>query len=547
MTSFSFAHCQLTCSQPEDIKMTSEINVSDFASAWKKFRAPFGLDNCEAEIETLREQYSEFYFHESPFSKVALRESVYLIVGRRGSGKTAISQYFSFQKDIKNPVCIEVSEPDVYQQVLTALASRTPTSRVIAVPQLIKVWEFVIWSTIFHELRERNLGIEPAYSIPSERSGKVSDVIKSLFEFLEDLFSEDNADTIGDSIDTVMESADLAEGIRVVKKFAQTHPIFIALDTLEKYDVRDSALMTAMAALIQFAAKFNLKNSHDGIHLKVFMSGEVFPYLKEVVLLNPLKHVRDPLYLLWRPKELLCLIGWRFWRFLNYANPNRFGELSEINWHHHKEVLEKIWIPFFGSGLDNNRGMHEKTFAYILRHTQMRPRQLIYICNEIAYEAAKQPSFPSFPAACVRLGLKSAETELANEIINSFELTYPNVGKIVSALMGMPMLFMGSELDKRARDTKSSWPEGTYSLTGFRQLVTELGIIGRVSKRNDKAGYVDADFEYSTTDRLTITPRDECVIHPMFYSKLNVQLDFRVRVMPFSVERGEIAELQGLW
>ena len=521
--------------------------MSDFGKAWETFRAPFGLADCEAELETLKEQYSDFYFHESPFSTAALKDRVYLIIGRRGSGKTALSQYFSFQTTLRDPILIEVSDPSVYQQVLTSLADKAGTSRVIAIPHLVKVWEFIIWSTIFYQLHEQDLGIKPICDVPAARSGKVSDVMKTLFEFLTELLSDDDEHTIGNSLDTVISSADLADGIRIVKRYAQQRPIFIAFDTLEKYDVRDEGLMTALAALIQFAAIFNLKHSQDRVHLKLFVSGELFPYLKEAVLLNPLKHVRDPMYLLWRPKELLRLIGWRFWRFLNAADPANYGELGRVNWQSHKEVLDKLWNPFFGELLDNNRGMEERTFAYVLRHTQMRPRQLIYICNEIALDAALRPEFPRFPAPCIRTGLKRAETELANEIINSFGLTYPNVHKIVSALMGMPMLFSGAELDKRAHDTRAAWPQGAYSLPNFRQLATELGIVGRVSKRNDVAGYIDADFEYSTVDRLLITPRDECVIHPMFYSKLNIQLDLRARVMPFSVERGEIAELQGLW
>lgn len=221
--------------------------------------------------------------------------------------------------------------------------------------------------------------------------------------------------------------------------------------------------------------------------------------------------------------------------------------MADIKWSNHKEVLERLWEPFFGAALINNSGMQERTFVYILRHTRMRPRQLIYICNEIADQALDAGEFPKFAAERTRAGLKKAEGELATEIINSFRFTHPNVDRIVDALSGMPKVFSGAELDKRAKDTKSEWQRDAYSLTNFRQLVTELGIVGRVSKKNEQAGYIDADFEYSSTERIAIMPRDECVIHPMFYTRFNVQLDQTIRVMPFSVERGEVAELQGLW
>jgi hypothetical protein len=52
--------------------------------------------------------------------------------------------------------------------------------------------------------------------------------------------------------------------------------------------------------------------------------------------------------------------------------------------------------------------------------------------------------------------------------------------------------------------------------------VAELGIVGKVRKKSEEAGIIEADFEYAMQDRLVITNEDECVIHPMFYSKLQV-------------------------
>src|SRR3712207_2249491 len=108
---------------------------------------------------------------------------------------------------------------------------------------------------------------------------------------------------------------------------------------------------------------------------------------------------------------------------------------------------------------------------------------------------------------------------------------------IVDALMKMPMLFKGNELDKRASQTAAEWPPGSYSQARFRRLAAELGIVGRVRRHNEESGYIDADFEYSLRERLPITHRDECVIHPMFYSRFNVEFNSPARVMPFSTER----------
>jgi hypothetical protein len=82
----------------------------------------------------------------------------------------------------------------------------------------------------------------------------------------------------------------------------------IAIDTLENYAVNDEAMMRATAALIQCASNFSRAYAHQNLQLKVFVMAEIFPYLKEEVVLNTLKFVRDEVHLHWRPKELMTLI-----------------------------------------------------------------------------------------------------------------------------------------------------------------------------------------------------------------------------------------------
>jgi hypothetical protein len=194
-----------------------------------------------------------------------------------------------------------------------------------------------------------------------------------------------------------------------------------------------------------------------------------------------------------------------------------------------------MWLPYFGDEITNGRGLRERTFSYVLRHTQLRPRQLILVCNAIAKRAGQR--FPRFSEVDIREAVKEAESDLASEIVNSFHSVYPRVHEIVDALLNMPMVFPGNELDRRAPLSKTAWPDDNYSPAAFRQLVAELGIVGRVSRKNLEDGFIDADFEYSLRDRLRVTHRDQCVIHPMFYKRLNVDINARARVMPFSTDR----------
>jgi hypothetical protein len=497
---------------------------------------PFGQADCESELKALKSEYSELYFDETPFNSEAIKPHTYLIIGRRGSGKTALAQYFSFQKVLKDPIYIDVDEPRVYQKVLSDVAARASESREIAIPRLQKVWEYVIWCVIFEHTREFSKVIAEACDETCSTGG-VSHLINTIIDRLLVLLHDSDGKIIDERIEQLLSDDRLDSARKAVLTIAAKRPIIVAFDTLEKYDISNDALMNAMAALVQCAADFSLSFRDEGVHLKVFMSGEVFPYLKEDVLENPLKSVKSPVYLFWRPRDLLRLISWRFFRYLEAENLLRKESKGEINWVNHREVLEKMWMPYFGEYITNARNMKETTFYYVLRHTQMRPRQLILLCNAIAQLSMNAGRFPRFSEADILLAIKQAETDLAIEIINSFSKAYKNVSTIVDALMKMPMLFSGKELDKRASQSATEWPDDSYSSARFRRLVAELGIVGRVLRHNEEAGYIDADFEYSLRERLPITHRDECVIHPMFYSRFNVEFNSSSRVMPFSTER----------
>ena len=75
----------------------------------QKYLKPFGEVDCESEVALLKESYSDYYFTETPFSKLTLNSEHYLIIGRRGTGKTALCEYFKFQDVIPNTIAIDIN------------------------------------------------------------------------------------------------------------------------------------------------------------------------------------------------------------------------------------------------------------------------------------------------------------------------------------------------------------------------------------------------------------------------------------------------------
>lgn len=493
---------------------------------------PFGEPDCESELKLLgTDEYSKYYFYHTPFNQEALSRKVFLIIGRRGSGKTALSHFFSFQKYISNATAIDVDEPAAFQQVITQIAASTAQSREVAIPRLAQVWEFVIWSILFRQLQNEDPRIKAACVFGND-ADKVSTFIRQVLKALANKFLQTD-DALADELESLLSHETIKAAKAAVLKISERKPIIVSIDTLENYDIKDESMMRATGALIQCASVFSRDYAQYDIHLKLFVMAEIFPYLKEEIVLNTLKFVRNEVYLHWRPKDLMRLISWRFWRYLKMTNWVDYNAPNGINWDDHREVLRERWKPFFGDFLQNEDGVIEKTFPYVLRHTQLRPRQLIVLCNSIAKCAQERGTFPKFTPEDIISGIQQGEERLADEVFNSYSSVYPNAARIAEALSGIPLIFKGSELDKRARQTASLWAEGDYSSYAFRQLVVELGIVGRVRHIDEKQGIIEADFEYATTNRLPLLVTDDCVIHPMFYRKLNIKKTKKLCVYPF--------------
>ncbi len=482
------------------------------------FRFPFGEESCEHEFKVLQEEYRKFYYNQSRFNAEALDEDVYLIVGRRGSGKTSLTKYFGFQDIIKKAHSIDVDEPSIYSGILQDLADKPAISADLAVIEVGKIWDYLIWSLIFDEYKEKDSAIKAASLMV--RKGNASHFIHDLLKGLLKKYVDDSG-RVADEISSATSSSIFDNAKEKVLEFTRKEPVIVAIDTFERYDRENTAMMIVTAALIQRANDFNILFAHKGIHVKAFVSAEIFPHIKESIITNTTKFIRNPIYLRWKPRDLIRLIMWRFYRFMEERG-HQFP-FKEVNWENFNEILEKLWIPFFGEKIQNLRGGMEQSFPYILRHTQMRPRQLVVLCNQIARSTEKNGKFPQFNEANISKVISECEYDLADEVLNSYDLIYPRVSEIITALTNAPMMFHGNFLDQIAKRTSGAWPHGVYSTAAFRRLAAELGIVGKVRTKDEATGIIAADFEYAMQDRLTLTSDDDCVIHPMFYSKLQVQ------------------------
>lgn len=364
----------------------------------------FGFPECKQEIARFGETgYQEVFFDETPFNEPALDEECYLIIGRRGSGKSALAHYFSFQTRYPNASCVRIEEPELYREIIHRIekadASLPPE---VLVPWLTSLWSYAIWQLLFEHFGvDAAAKASPVKSDSSAVSGVEATPDKLLLKIINSLGStKTKTESVLKRAKSRLEEAHFLKLKKAVLERSHELPVIIAIDTLEKYDVANQALMNTLSALVHCVSQMCDECAGHGIHVKVFLPGEVFPYLEDRYLLNPTKVVRNPEFLLWRPKDLLRLICWRFVTLLGrrrdgLSAPERraLDQMTALDWKDSRKVYKEVWVRFFGETVQNSRGAEEETWSYVLRHTQMRPRQLITICNSIAEMARREDRF----------------------------------------------------------------------------------------------------------------------------------------------------------
>src|SRR6185436_5480513 len=161
----------------------------------------------------------------------------YLIVGRRGTGKSSLAHYFTFQDQLAHARSVDVDEPETYKQVIAQIARRSASCREMAIPRLVRIWEYVLWALIFRELVDEDPLIAAACAF-QDRSSAANLILR----VLKQLMSKVTADPSGELADDVERhlSSEVAKRAKIAAcRKCERNPLILAVDSLEHYAIND--------------------------------------------------------------------------------------------------------------------------------------------------------------------------------------------------------------------------------------------------------------------------------------------------------------------
>jgi hypothetical protein len=494
---------------------------------------PFGANAAEEESQIIR----DLYFTRLAHHREVLDPNVALILGRRGAGKTALGthlQYSRIDNDVSKAiynVYVDVSEPKIFTDVIAKMQRSVEISQGHLTETVANLWRAALWVALANEVAKAPQFGEMPGAVFVDRLirgrnalGKTaSSIVRALIQAILQKLGAQAAQTekLADELASVLADESFVQTRKVICDFlgAGSRRAAIVIDTLEEYRIAEPASRTCIAALVHAAcvpAQDDLRFPAS-VEIKCFLPAELYAAL-EPDLLNIGKYEGRCHYMHWRRKDLLRMICWRYLWYREHKgdlNP-AFHSFRRLNWGDYETVRSAVWDKLFPAA-DNHGGTGFDSFSYITRYTQLRPRQLIWLCNEIANNA---PPDEGFDWQMIRSTVAAVAPKLASEVLNAFREVYPNAFEIVQAMAGAPEYLTYGEVEERAHRTKAQWPERSYDRHKFWRLIIETGMLGVVERRTEQ--YTATRYEYIVRQQLAATDNCKFAIHPMFHRYLNV-------------------------
>ncbi|MEM9014971.1 MAG: hypothetical protein AAGB02_07670 [Pseudomonadota bacterium] len=243
-----------------------------------------------------------------------------------------------------------------------------------------------------------------------------------------------------------------------------------------------------------------------------------------------MKDFGDAQKLDWRPSDLLRMVAERYRLGLKTIDgaiedqtEERFDKWDFSN----RDDLQEFFNEVMDDEIVNSFDQKEDPLAYIIRHTQLLPREFILIFNR-AIRASKEEigSWRRLTGNAVRYAVEQTETELAKHILLPYQTVYPKLLRACQAVMPeLPPICEKRDLDKVGSRFKGRIEEDVFDVWN---TLFEIGILGYV-ENNPTPSFVDDDryvyafFKYNSSSPIAF--RNECqyCVHPLFsrYWSLN--------------------------
>jgi len=519
-----------------------------------------GTEDASTEWNKDPEKSKSLFLHTRSY-EVFKRPDILYLFGRRGTGKTALMNMLNNHINNEKSTDYYASAILDSESSFHELSLQIQGSPFAELPYgdlvyfLKKKWQWIIYVS--------------AMAVYCNKIEKVNEDDQIIINYLETLglgdLNEDYSRIIKISINNLQNNlekinyakeqlaAAISETLKIIKasNFITAKKTFekilknnktlslIMIDSIELYNVRDNVSRAIVDSLIRAAYNLFINKNNSRIILKIAFPSELWYNIR---IFNPGKIEPLSIYILWSYRSLCCMLAKRLSKYYNKD--------ADVNKYENFDNAKKLLYKHLPRKIISDQEIEFDTMAYIIRHTQKKPREVISIFNSILTRTRKKNNITKDQ---VKYCTHSQTSLFIEETLNIYEQIYDNATDIVrNVLNNMEFMFNISDLDKKIAEIKSIRSENSTS--DVKRLLLDSGAIGiQLNLRNIpsfKEGkyLIEGMFEYQVKGTIEISNDTIMLIHPMFYNEIQakVNLSYFIYPIPYETEEKDIIEEMGI-
>jgi hypothetical protein len=501
-----------------------------------------------------------FDFHNKSFHTL-LRRELSVLIGRRGSGKTALLNSYKYRpyldRHAKPAAVGTMSDFRSYDMVIDVLTYkqfddmqkvvRGDQGQFRPIEAIVDDWQTFVTDYFFAKLVDEEM-----------TEGRNTEPIKRLNHYLHQ-----------DQDDYKRKIREMVWGVSLldrVKSFLHIHTgdhakmncedalalaatylhdtkrrVLLICDSMDEYNVGDRGFDRTLGALIRFISQFNSRQ--DRVRIKLGLPAEIFPEVSRASA-NALKDLGDVDQVTWTAGELAQIAAHRFRLFLELYDVDEFVRVADLDVDQRTDV-RVFWNHFFPPTVKNRYAVEEEPLTYIFRHTQLLPRQFLMTLQKVITKShVETGSYRRFDAQFVSEAVESTEPLIASEILQAFGHVYPAAEALCKPIFAnFPTVFSYDELEDRwrkvgravaRRHAPKVLPD--FDMPEFGEMLVRMGIVGVGHDETDR--YHEGHFGYDSIAPMNIGQGHALCLHPIFSRHFNAAGNHKAKaVIPKGISR----------
>jgi hypothetical protein len=320
------------------------------------------------------------------------------------------------------------------------------------------------------------------------------------------------------------------EAVDALRRKTSKSPVLLVFDTLESYQVFQRSMVEGLQGVLEAVIGFLADERLHGLSIKLFLPAEIYD---RVIAGFPGKIRTGTVFMRWRAADLIAVLARRYLSVLQRTKAISEERLLDLevtvshayNGSDGRHLRGDFWYEtgFLPSTIKNMIGGEEDCFAYLLRHSMRRPRDIITAqMQEIVNLAVTKKEFPYISAQTVVDGVHSPKAleQILGEALAPYEDEFDRtlLSDARTIFYERPVVMTGLELKRFSREMYGLHPLEHVDESSFVDMLLQCGVIGQMTDQREARRhsiYRTAAFEHLMEGNLPLADRLTYCVHPV--------------------------------